>query len=127
MAKILVVDDELQMLELVKARLESHGYQVVTAADGAEGLRQAESEIPDLILLDIIMPGLDGYSVLQKLKSAENTKDIPVIIFTGVSESVSGSDKPSLGLMLGAVDHIVKPFDSANLLKTIKKHIKQDS
>ena len=81
--KILVVDDEPQFVELIKMRLEDDGYDVVTAFDGREGLEKVKSESPDAVLLDILMPGLDGIKVLKKIRS--KNKDLPVFIVTAFS------------------------------------------
>ena len=80
--KIMIVDDEPDLLELLKTTLLANGYDVVTASDGLEGLEQAKNESPDLILLDIKMPRMDGYTMLRELKKSEGTKHIPVIMLT---------------------------------------------
>ncbi|GAI43054.1 unnamed protein product, partial [marine sediment metagenome] len=82
MKKILIVDDRSEVVELVKVTLEGEGYQTIDASDGREALEKIGKEKPDLILLDIIMPKMDGFEVLRNLKDDSNTKDIPVIMLT---------------------------------------------
>ena len=81
-SRVLIIDDDLEMVELVKTRLGAAGYEVITAKDGLEGLRKANQESPDLIILDIKMAQMDGYTVLQKLRREKKTKPIPVVILT---------------------------------------------
>lgn len=108
--KILVVDDEEHILELIKFNLESAGYQVVTAENGEDALRLCSEEKPDLVLLDIMLPGIDGLEVCRRLKSQKETMLIPIIMITTKGEEV---DK-IIGLELGADDYITKPFTCGN-------------
>jgi CheY-like chemotaxis protein len=117
--KILVVDDEVELVELVKLRLEANGYEVVMANSGLEGLSKASSESPNLIVLDIGMAEMDGYTVLQKLKEDEKTKDIPVIMLTAYAKM------QSLFEMEGISDYIVKPFDPQDFLARVDKVLKK--
>ena len=117
--KILVVDDEIELVELVKIRLEVNGYEVITANSGLEGLSKAVSELPDLIILDIAMAEMDGYAVLQKLKQEEKIKDIPVIMLTAFAKM------KSLFEMEGISDYIVKPFDPQDFLSKVDKVLKK--
>ena len=117
--KILIVDDEIELVELLKIRLEASGYEVVTAHSGLEGLSRATSEVPDLIVLDIAMPEMDGYTTLQKLKEEEKTKAIPIIMLTAYAKM------KSLFEMEGVSDYIVKPFDPPDLLSRIDKALKK--
>jgi CheY-like chemotaxis protein len=117
--KILVVDDEVELVELVKIRLEANGYEVVMANSGLEGLSKASSESPNLIVLDIGMAEMDGYTVLQKLKEDEKTKDIPVIMLTAYAKM------QSLFEMEGISDYIVKPFDPQDFLARVDKVLKK--
>jgi adenylate cyclase len=117
--KILVVDDEVELVELVKLRLEANGYEVVMANSGLEGLSKASSESPNLIVLDIGMAEMDGYTVLQKLKEDEKTKDIPVIMLTAYAKM------KSLFEMEGISDYIVKPFDPQDFLARVDKVLKK--
>jgi len=84
MAKILIVDDELGMVMVIKGFLEKYDYEIVTASDGKEGLAKAQNEKPDLILLDIMMPDMDGGNAVKALKSDSSTRNIPIIFLSGV-------------------------------------------
>ncbi|MFH1360547.1 MAG: response regulator [Candidatus Omnitrophota bacterium] len=115
--RILVIDDEMNIVKMVQSRLKASGYDVITAIDGKDGIAKAKQEKPDLIILDIMMPQMDGYEALGKLKESEETKFIPVIMFTAKAES----DSVSQALDLGAVDYIVKPFTPVSLLEKVAK------
>jgi len=116
--KILVVDDDENIVKTVKIRLEeTGGYQVITASDGQEGLEAAKAHNPDLILLNVMMPHLNGIMATLRLKGTEQTKSIPVIIMTGIKER----DEMILAKHVGAADYITKPFESADLLKKIER------
>jgi two-component system alkaline phosphatase synthesis response regulator PhoP len=117
--KILIVDDEAELVELAKTHLESCGYDVVPANGGLEGLSKATQEHPDLIILDIAMPDLDGYSTLQRIKMEEGLKDIPVIMLTAKAQM------KSLFEMEGVSDYIVKPFDFPDFLARVGKALKK--
>jgi len=123
MAKILVVDDEIQFIEMVQIRLEANGYEVIAANDGLEGLEKAESEHPDLILLDIMMPKMDGYTMLKELRGNEKIKDIPVILCSGKAQL---KDKKDV-LKHGADAYIAKIFEPPVLLAKIEELIKKSS
>ena len=113
--KILVVDDEADLVETLKFRLEISGYDVSTALDGQEGLKKARTENPDLVILDLMLPKLDGYRVCRMLKFDEKYKDIPIILF---SARVQESDI-KMGEEQGADAYITKPFDPKALLAKI--------
>ena len=115
--KILVVDDEPEFVDMLKIRLEANDYAVVTAANGKEGVEKAAAEKPDLILLDILMPEMDGYSALKELKANNETRDIPVIVVTAKSKM------QGLFLVEGINDYVVKPFEADDLLLRIKRVI----
>jgi len=102
--KILVVEDEEILLTALSEELKQEGFDVVGAKDGVEGLEKAASEQPNLMLLDLVMPRLDGIGTLKQLKAQENTKNIPVVILTNLSDY----DKISDALSLGAMDYLVK-------------------
>ena len=102
--KILIVEDESSLLDLYSMKLEQAGYQVIKAPNGAEGFSLASTEIPNLILLDLLMPKVDGYEALKKLKNNAKTKKIPVIIFSNLSQK----EEIEKGLKLGANDFIIK-------------------
>ena len=113
--KILVVDDEPAIVKLVKLRLEAEHYEVVTAPDGASALAKTESEKPDLIVLDIRMPQMDGYTFVKNLQRNENGKGIPVIMLTAHEKM------EELFAIEGVTDYVVKPFKSEELLVKVKK------
>lgn len=117
--KVLVVDDVGKNLQLVGNLLKSEDVQTYFALNGANALVTAERNKPDLILLDISMPDMDGYEVAEKLKAKESTRDIPIIFLTARTQS----DEILKGFDLGAVDYITKPFNSAELLKRVRIHL----
>ncbi len=110
--KILIIDDDKIVRKLVAQTLEDNGYQHIAAINGAQGLEIAHDQKPDGIILDRIMPGIDGNQVLIELKENEDTKHIPVIMLT----SRDNIEDISASLELGAMDYIVKPFDEDNLI-----------
>ncbi|MCK8601233.1 hybrid sensor histidine kinase/response regulator [Desulfoferrobacter suflitae] len=118
--KILIVDDSLTNRSLLRAILKKEGYRLVEAEDGEVAIRKALEEIPDLILLDIMMPHKDGFEVCTYLKSREETMAIPVIFLSAMSEK---SDKVK-GLNLGAVDYVTKPFNAAEVLARVRTQLK---
>ncbi|MBU1125223.1 MAG: response regulator [Candidatus Omnitrophica bacterium] len=118
--RILVVDDEFDLVEMVKLRLEANDFQVLTAYDGNEGLEKARAEKPDLIILDLMLPKIDGYRVCRMLKFDEKYKQIPILMFTARAQE---SDK-KLGEEVGADDYLIKPFEPQVLLDKIKQLIK---
>src|SRR5918996_295799 len=113
---ILVVDDEEDILLLCRVNLEFEGYTVITASSGVEALERARSSHPSLVLLDVMMPTLDGWHVLDALKSEPSMKDIPVVMLTA---RVQGEDQMR-GWSGGAADYIMKPFSPVALLETIR-------
>jgi diguanylate cyclase (GGDEF)-like protein len=115
---ILVIDDETANLAVLN-RVLSPEYTVFTAKSGEEGLSRVASDPPDLILLDIIMPGIDGFEVLKTLKESPETKSIPVIIITGLDNDRD----EERGLMLGAVDYISKPFKNHIIIARVHTHL----
>ena len=117
--KILVVDDEQQLALAVKIRLQSQGYQVVTANDGRQALEAVASDPPDLIILDVLMPVMDGYSCLRELNSRFGRAKIPVIILTARDRM------KDLFELEGIEDYIIKPFDHEDLLLRIDRVFKR--
>ncbi len=111
--KILVVDDEHDIVEVVSGYLKSEGYQVIAAYDGYEALEKVYAEIPHLVILDVMMPGMDGFDVCRQLRAAG---PIPVLMLTAKTEDV---DK-IIGLELGADDYMVKPFNPRELTARVK-------
>jgi len=120
--KILVIDDEGDFLKLARTRLEASGYKVLTIDSGDRAVEFARSEKPDLILLDIMMPGKNGCDVCRELKADKATGSIPVVVFTaqyqGEEYVKTGSEE------IGADDYVFKPFDAQTLLAKIKFLIK---
>ena len=110
--KILVVDDEMHILRIVRYKLESAGYEVLTALNGADALKIAREEKPALIFLDIMMPGINGYEVCSELKNDSATKDIIIIMLTAKAQE---ADKIK-GLEVGVDEYITKPFSPQDLL-----------
>ncbi len=118
-AKILVVDDSPTQMKMATACLQTQGYRLVTAVDGEEALQKASSEKPDLIVLDVILPGQNGFQICRKLKTAEDTKDIPVVMLTSKNQD---SDR-FWGLRQGADAYLTKPFADTELLAAVAKHL----
>jgi len=124
-AKILIVDDDRVLVEATKPVLESKNYQVVAAYDGDEGLQKARDEKPDLIILDIIMPTKDGFTVCEQLKGDPELSKIPVLIMTSFAEKGKETNIPvSAGLTLEAEDYIDKPVSPDQLLSRVEKMLK---
>ena len=119
MNTILVVDDMPANLDVVTRHLEQHGYQVVVAQDGEEALARAAFVLPDLILLDVLMPGIDGFETCRRLKSDLRTRDIPVVFMTALGDT---ADKLA-GFEAGAVDYMTKPLDGAEVRARIDTHL----
>lgn len=117
--KILVVDDVISNILLLKALLKSDNYQIITAEDGKQALEKVASEMPDLILLDVMMPGLSGFEVSGRLKSSEKYKDIPIIFLT----ALNSHDDIVKGFELGANDFITKPFNKNELKIRIRHQV----
>jgi DNA-binding response OmpR family regulator len=115
--KILIIDDEQDLVKLVKEILEMEDFQVSYAYDGEEGLRKATSEIPDLILLDIKMPGINGFQVLERLKIDKATSHVPVVMLT-TSTFRQDRDK---AFDMGAVDYVIKSLEGFELGERIHK------
>ena len=113
--KILVVDDEVNITQILEFSIGADGYEVITAANGEEAIDKARREQPDLIILDIMMPRIDGYEACRILKANPLTKSIPVVLLTAKGRDI---DK-RLGYEVGATDDIVKPFSPAKLIDRI--------
>ncbi|MEW6482816.1 MAG: hybrid sensor histidine kinase/response regulator [bacterium] len=118
--KILIVDDEKELCESIKNILAEKGYSCIFAYDGGSCLSMVEKEKPNIILLDIMMPGIDGFEIAQRLKHNEKTMDIPIIILTVLGDSSSRI----AGLKAGADDYLVKPFDPDELLLRIEANLR---
>lgn len=121
--KVLVVDDESDILTLLEYNLRKAGFVVLLAKDGPEAIEAARSRRPELILLDIMLPNMEGTEVLKRLKSHDSTRSIPVIMLTAKGEEV---DK-IIGFELGAEDYITKPFSPRELILRVKAVLKRSS
>jgi len=115
--KILAVDDEKNIVRLVQINLEKQGYEVVTASDGREALKKVEEENPDLIVLDVMMPYMDGFEVLQNLRRNPATREIPVIMLTAKAQDADIFK----GWASGVDCYLTKPFQPSELLTFIKR------
>ena len=118
---ILAVDDEVHILELISFNLKAAGYHVVTALTGEEALKRCEVERPSLVLLDIMLPGIDGLEVCRRLKGDRMTSNIPIIMLTARGDEVA----KILGLELGADDYITKPFSMRELAARVKSLLRR--
>jgi len=121
MAKILIVDDEITFIKTAQVRLEASGYEVIAASHGLEGLEKIENEKPDLIILDVLMPMMDGYTMLREIRKNDEIKNIPVIMCSGkvilkIAENNSKSKADA---------YIAKPFDSSVFISKIKELLKK--
>ncbi|UCB42315.1 MAG: response regulator [Dehalococcoidales bacterium] len=126
--KILVVDDDPDILDALSMILESRGYQVVSAHDGVEGLANLKAEMPDLMVLDLLMPKMDGFAVLKELQDPRWSKysNIPVLILTSVREEASRRRyELETGLELGVDDYVEKPVPPEVLLERVDKLLKR--
>ena len=122
MAKILVAEDEKQIGDMIAFKLSNSGHQVVRAPDGEQALKLASRELPDLILLDAMMPGVSGFEVLRRLKGDSSLRAIPVIMVTA-----KGHERDVLnGLRGGAVDYIVKPFSLKELSARVELALRRE-
>ncbi len=119
--RILVIDDEPDLLDLARARLELAGYEVLVASDGEEGLEKARTSAPDLIILDLMLPKMNGFEVCEALKIDEKYKHIPIIILTVKFQPVD----IRFAKALGADAYIKKPFEGKELVDKIKELIKK--
>ncbi|MBU0630918.1 MAG: response regulator [Candidatus Margulisbacteria bacterium] len=119
--KALVVDDEPDVRSLIEVLLASSGYSVITASDGQQALEKARVEHPDIILLDVMLPKLDGYKVARMLKFDENFKHIPIIMLTA---KVTDRDK-EMGIETGADIYLTKPFEAENLLAAMERALQK--
>jgi DNA-binding response OmpR family regulator len=122
MAKILLAEDEKQIADMISFKLGNRGHHIVRAEDGEEAVALAGRELPDLILLDAMMPGLSGFEVLRRLKSDSSLQSIPVIMVTA-----KGHERDVLsGLQGGAIDYIVKPFSLKELSARVELALRRE-
>ena len=118
--KILVIEDEPHISKLVKFILEKNGFEVLQAFVGQEGLEMAKKEKPNLIILDVMMPKMDGFEVARLLTNAKETKNIPIIMLSSAAQF----KHKMMGIESGAVDYITKPFDNEELIAKVKEHVR---
>jgi len=121
MNKILVVDDDIAINELIKINLELWGYEAINAFDGIQGYTLAKQETPDLIILDVMMPDVDGYTVAKRIRENETTKNIPILMLTAMGQL---EDKVK-GFDIGVDDYLVKPFEMEELKVRIRALLKR--
>ena len=122
--RIVYIEDDEELIDLVNIILARHGYSVLGATDGRQGLDLIRHESPDLVLLDLMIPDMDGWEIYQRMKANEATRDIPVIVITAKAHSI---DKV-LGLTIAKVeDYISKPFSPKDLLESIEKVLSQSA
>ena len=121
MNKILVIDDDKAINELIKINLELQGYKVVQAYNGTEGFALAKQEIPELIVLDVMMPEVDGFTVAQRIRQAEEISDTPIIMLTALSEL---NNKVN-GFNIGVDDYLTKPFEIEELIVRVRALLKR--
>jgi DNA-binding response OmpR family regulator len=115
--RVLVVDDEVHVIQLVDLALRTEGFEVIAACDGQEALLKAVSEKPDVILLDVNLPDINGFEVCKRLKAGENTRRIPVLFLSAMSQE----QKIEQGLSVGAAAYITKPFQMKSLIQKIRQ------
>jgi twitching motility two-component system response regulator PilH len=114
-SKVLIVDDSATDRETLRSMLQPHGYQVIMAADGGKGIVMARNELPDLILMDVVMPGVNGFEATRSLSREGATRHIPIIMCSGKNQPTDRA----WGLRQGALAYFVKPVDARQLLDTI--------
>ena len=123
MNKILVVDDDIAINELIKVNLELHGYKVIQAFDGTSAFAIAKQELPELIVLDVMMPEVDGFTVAQRIRQNSSTKDVPILMLTALSQL---NDKVK-GFDIGVDDYLVKPFEMEELFVRVRALLKRSN
>jgi DNA-binding response OmpR family regulator len=121
MKTVLLVDDEPDFVELTKMRLEGNGYKVLTASNGQEGLDVARSQKPDLILLDVMMPDMDGYQMLKKVRVDPEIRSTPVVMLTAKGETRSMLKAKEMG----STDYLIKPCEPEELMKWVRRYAGQ--
>ncbi len=121
MNKILVVDDDLAINELIKVNLELCGYRVLQAYDGVKGFALCKQEMPSVVILDVMMPDVDGFTVAQRIRKNEQTKDIPILMLTALSQI---NDKVN-GFNIGVDDYLVKPFEMEELQVRVRSLLRR--
>ncbi len=123
--KILLVDDDADFVEATKLILESKSYDVVVSYDGKEGLEKAQTEEPNLIILDVMMPEMDGYEVCAKLKSDPKYRHIPILLLTAVGEAIpTTSYTKEMGMKIEADDYVPKPVEPMEIVDRVEKLVR---
>lgn len=115
--KILVIEDDPATLRLVDYSLKQEGYEIITASNGLEGIRKALKESPDLVILDVMLPGMDGFEICYRLKSEPVTAKLPILMFSAKAQEI---DK-DMGIKVGADDYLTKPSAPANIITHVEK------
>lgn len=115
--KILIIEDDPATQRLVDYSLKQEGYQIITASNGLEGIRKAIGETPDLIILDVMLPGLDGFEICYRLKSEPATANLPILMFSAKAQEI---DKDT-GIKVGADDYLTKPSAPADIIARVEK------
>jgi len=115
--RILIADDDVQLVDMLQIRLEANGYEVITAYDGQKALEKAQTQAPDLVILDLILPKLPGEEVCREIRDNEKTTDLPIIMLTGKTSDVDRV----VGKVIGANYYIPKPFEDDELLSRVKE------
>lgn len=127
MKKILLVDDDVEFCEAAKLLLDSEGYEVILAYDGKEGLEKARAEKPNLVILDVMMPEMNGYDVCVVVKADPELKKIPVVLLTAVDQALFKTTYTKvMGLMTEADDYIAKPVEPVELVKRVEDLLGKD-
>lgn len=114
--RILVIEDDVNALRLLEYTLEQEGYQVFTATNGLEGLKKAQDEHPDLIILDIMLPGLDGYEICHRLRQKPENVTLPILMLSAKARQ----DDRNIGLRMGADDYLTKPADPSVIVTKVE-------
>ena len=114
--RILVIEDDVNALRLLEYTLEQGGYQVLTATNGLEGLKKAQDEHPDLIILDIMLPGLDGYEICHRLRQKSENVTLPILMLSAKARQ----DDRNIGLRMGADDYLTKPADPSVIVTKVE-------
>jgi len=121
--KALIIEDDSYISDMYKIKMESENFEVVIAEDGAKGLKEIEKSRPDVVLLDVVMPKVDGFSVLKTIKSNDNIKDIPVVMLTNLGQK----DNVERGFQLGASGYIIKAhFTPSEVVKKVKEILEKE-
>src|SRR5215470_18472766 len=114
--RILIIEDERGLTEVLSYNLQREGYEVLVAHDGQEGLRKAQMQLPDLVLLDLMLPTMDGLDVCRELRAGERTRNVPILMLTAKAEETD----QVVGFSMGADDYVTKPFSIKVLIQRIR-------